>query len=460
MIARLIWIETRRNVARWLVPVILLVAWWMLSARGWIPILWSSTNDLLQESVIPFAVPALAGAAAWMAGRERRRGTQDLLATTPAAPLSRSLSTWASTAIWGIVACTIFAAVMMSWTALVAAWGGPELPSFLSMLTSILAFSAWGYAIGVLAPSRFTAPAVAVGAFGVVLYLTNYMSEVSSSEAGSVYQETWITYLAPDKTRVESAHWHALLYFGLAGAALAVLALSYRRRVPAAMFLIGSLVVAGTGAGMIRHEWIHNHNAVIVPPGGPPPALEPAEEQAPPVQVCEGDPVTVCVHPKYEPLLDDAVAATNRLAEPLSGLPDVPQRAGPHAVHFTGGATRSIFELGQNASLDVSNFASHLVADESIITDAVITNPAQIAMRSWLLQRADIDSHWRCDNPRFRSWETPGMPTSAGMTTRETCAATAHFAALTSAEQRAWLEANYVDLRAGRLTLEDLPPNS
>ena len=75
-------IETRRNAAIWFVPIITGVAWWLLDSQSWTPFLWDSTNRLLQESFIPFAAPAIAGVAAWMAGRDRRRGIDDLLNST------------------------------------------------------------------------------------------------------------------------------------------------------------------------------------------------------------------------------------------------------------------------------------------------------------------------------------------------------------------------------------------
>ncbi|HEX3722497.1 MAG TPA: hypothetical protein VHV31_06880, partial [Nitrolancea sp.] len=56
--SRLLWIEFRRNVGVWFVLPILFVAWYLLDNSGtrtWTPVLWSSTNDLVQKALIPFA---------------------------------------------------------------------------------------------------------------------------------------------------------------------------------------------------------------------------------------------------------------------------------------------------------------------------------------------------------------------------------------------------------------------
>ena len=51
----------------------------------------------------------------------------------------------------------------------------------------------------------------------------------------------------------------------------------------------------------------------------------------------------------------------------------------------------------------------------------------------------------------------PDAPDLPGMPTPRICQAVERFSRLSPAEQRAWLEAHYADLRAGRLGLDDLP---
>src|SRR5207302_3163622 len=64
-----------------------------------------------------YAGPFLAGAAVLMAGRERRRGMDDLLATTPLPAWTRQATTWAATTIWSLLAYLVVAVVIIGITA-------------------------------------------------------------------------------------------------------------------------------------------------------------------------------------------------------------------------------------------------------------------------------------------------------------------------------------------------------
>ena len=82
--------------------------------------------------------------------------------------------------------------------------------------------------------------------------------------------------------------------------------------------------------------------------------------------------------------------------------------------------------------------SAHIVDDSS-------AGRAQNAIAIWLVKRARIDP----DRMLF------GPPGSDYI--RESLAAADRFARLSPAEQRRWLEEHYADLRAGKVTLEDLP---
>jgi hypothetical protein len=82
--SRLLWIEFRRNAGIWFVLPIVALTWYLLdSSRGWIPFLWSETNDLLQGMMVPLPVRRWPGwppgwrdatdVAAWMICWKRRR---------------------------------------------------------------------------------------------------------------------------------------------------------------------------------------------------------------------------------------------------------------------------------------------------------------------------------------------------------------------------------------------------
>ncbi|MCM8749514.1 hypothetical protein NET02_10175 [Thermomicrobiaceae bacterium CFH 74404] len=461
---RLVAIETRRNAGVWLVVAIPLVSWWLLSAWGWVAILWSSTNEQLQAAVAPFAVPAVAGVAAWMAGRDRRRGIEDLLDSTPAPPAAREIALWAATAAWGVLAYATFAAFMMARTALSATWGGPDLWRVAIVLAAILAGAAWGSLIGRQIPSRLTPPLVTVGVLGSMLFLANY--RVPAASGGS--NPSWVNYLAPDKTTPETAPWQMLLYTGLTVAALAGSALRRRRAVLYLVALGIAALLALAGAVMVWGSWPRYDPATgLMRDGWGRPITSPTLEAVQPV--CRGAPVSVCVHPQYLPLLDEAVEEANRLVEPLLGLPGVPMRAEEDDAGFVGGGSSSLLEVGNQGWLSVAAFADDLVADPESRVDGAIVNEAQLAIRIWLIERARIrhahtlgchegipaivtEDSWR---PLHEF--VPGSSNLDGMPTPQICQAVERFSRLSPAEQRDWLEAHYADLRAGRLALDDLP---
>jgi hypothetical protein len=87
---------------------------------------------------------------------------------------------------------------------------------------------------------------------------------------------------------------------------------------------------------------------------------------------------------------------------------------------------------------------------------------AQVALALWLVRQAgDLPTGARLsmDDLTVEKWlmSQTGIPSDAQGSEQRIAAAAERFAALTPAKQRAWLEENYSALRAGELTLEDLP---
>jgi len=109
---RLFTIETRRNIGFWAFPFLAGLAWlaWRIN-QGAEPhssvALWPQTSIDIAFAVA-FVGPAAGGLAAWVAGRDRRRGMDDLLATTPLPVSRRELTLLAATTLW--VLCAYLAA--------------------------------------------------------------------------------------------------------------------------------------------------------------------------------------------------------------------------------------------------------------------------------------------------------------------------------------------------------------
>lgn len=444
---RLLRIETRRNAGVWMTPVIVLLAWYVLSARGWTPLLWSSTDQLLRYSVVQLAAPAVAGAAAWLGSRERRRHTVDLLATMSRPAVTRRLSVWAGTVVWALSAYVLFAAYMIGRSALETFSGGPAFWPVAVVVSAILAHGAWGYALGTVLPSRFTAPLVAVGAFGAQQVLASVSISVSGGSQG-----TWVNALSAhhDFIAANVHPWQSLLYASLAVAAFAVLFLLERRTTVRAVPLLVSSVLAVTAVVCIwgNSSGSQTQSGEVRDNFG---RTMPVTEHAQAPTVCRDGVLTVCVEDAYAPLMDQAVRSANEVVQPLLGLPGVPMRVAPEQMGVSSGYSeeRPWYDPAWSMEVDAQGYADTLVADQASLQDYGLVNEPQLAISDWLRARVKLDT--QCYG------EMPERAQYPGERTRTTCAATGRFARLSPAQQRSWLEAHYADLRAGKLTLEDLP---
>jgi hypothetical protein len=159
------------------------------------------------------------------------------------------------------------------------------------------------------------------------------------------------------------------------------------------------------------------------------------------------------MHPAYEPVLREGAVAANRLAAPLLGLPGAPSVYEPLNI---GAETEGGSALSRRFHLDLQDLSYDLVSNGKLRGYPDL-GPAQVAIRSYLYDR--VREHAPQDARRYGCTSRTHRPGDAGpgYQTPATCAATERFAALPEAERRAWLERHYAELRAGRLTLEDLP---
>jgi hypothetical protein len=165
--------------------------------------------------------------------------------------------------------------------------------------------------------------------------------------------------------------------------------------------------------------------------------------------------IEVCVHPAYESLLDDTADAIAKITAPLLGVPGAPVRAaqlpsGAQSIQPDG--TLGIM-VGERRDIVLATAASGLVIDPaSMPTERA--SAAQVAIGRWLMLRAGVSEQWR------HLWLMPASARDLMLTDplfAEIDAAVLRFAALDAAAQRAWLERHFADLRAGRVTLDDLP---
>ncbi|HMG64358.1 MAG TPA: hypothetical protein VK599_15555, partial [Streptosporangiaceae bacterium] len=109
---RLLRLELRRSAMLWLVPVIAVLFWYTVyRPTEAMPPLWNLRAMGMQHSALLDFVP-VAGAAAWMASRDSRRRTADLVSVTARPRWARQLTVWAATTSWALAAYLAFTGAM------------------------------------------------------------------------------------------------------------------------------------------------------------------------------------------------------------------------------------------------------------------------------------------------------------------------------------------------------------
>lgn len=467
----LFWLEFRRSQGYWLLPVMVGLGIFAASYRNYDGVvLW---RELSFASLRSYAViaPLTAALAAWLADRKRRRRTTGLIESVPTAPVRRDLLNVGVATLWGLIGYGLVAA-WFAWNGITGAtWGGPDLGLILTGALAIPIFAGIGGLIGRLVPSKFS-PILALGATFLLTIgadawkqtTTHY--QLDGTPAGYSQEQPlqllmpWGLTTAPwgDFTRPLPYVRESLLWLtGLLAVTIAVTALIRSRSAIAWAGLAISIVIAGIGAvPLIDRDRAQN------PAGQSPVSFTWS------CQTQSG--IEVCVHPAYESRLVESGSLIGDVVSPIAGLEGVPtvwRQAGPWGPPTAGAA-----------SLDGFDWRTQLwaVADEvfPIVNGhggPESSRPAsQLVILEWLAARTGLGHI----NPGFFGWPSevptsperiegniyfPPKPDEAAVASFELQldAAVAHFASLPEAEQRAWLEANWDELRAGTLTLEDLP---
>ncbi|GIF98864.1 hypothetical protein [Catellatospora citrea] len=464
---RLLRLELRRNVMLWMLPAVLAL-FWLITYRPAMahPPLWNIRAMMMQTNASAVFVPTVVGAAAWLGSREARNGMTDLLAGTSRPRWARQLAGWAATTCWALLAYAGCVAALYTVTAQQGAWGGPLWWPVAVGAAGLPAFSALGFAAGALRPSRFTAPLTAVGAFLALELSAQFIHgddsawQISPLVAGpwelgaDQGVATFYRYL-PDLPIAQ-----LMFLGGLTAALLGILGLPVGsggrrlRRGAAALTTVGLLAavaataLAGTGRldphGMIAIPTLHrvgNDRAVPYTP------------------VCGTTSIPVCLHPAYSTYLPTVTAALEPVLRELADLPGAParidqaaaiyrqdpnngviiSREGPAAIGtpptlrvllpFQSGRSMTAAELGSALRADTGRDIVNWVLN--IGRDGV--SEAQLAVAEAVLATSTLPA---------------GTPAAT---------AAARFAALPSDRRHAWLTEHIAALRAGQVTLDELP---
>lgn len=493
---RLLRLELRRNAMLWLIPVTAVLFWYSVyRPTEAMPPLWNLRAMGMQHSVMLIFVPA-AGAAAWMGSRDSRRRTADLVSVTARPRWARQFAVWAATTAWALAAYLAAVGALYLVIAHQVSWGGPLWWPAAVGAAGIPAMSAIGFAAGVMFPGRFTAPLVTVAVFfGTGLSVgqahgSRSYWQISPLVSGSANVgadpgiATFYHYL-PDLAIAQ-----VVFLAGLTAAVTGALGLPagsgsrWLRSVAAACVLAG-LAAAGTAVALAGTGRLEPYGMIAIP------ALHDAASDQPIhyTPVCSSGAVPVCLNPAYRSYLPVVAAALQPALAQVAGLPGAPARISQAAPVFREAPQNGVYTsavgvqgaVGRKGQDTPAGSSGHsavgLILPDPFpgqsVNSAVITtaqfaaqirvlggqdviasviggdSPAQQAVQVALLRAAGARLS---QLPRSMQPRRSGPPLSAG-----TRAAAQRFAALPAAARHAWLVQHLAALRAGRVTLAQLP---
>ena len=498
---RLLRLELKRSMAPYLLPLLVAVFYFdtIRTASGFPPV-WTLRASVITDHML-FEFSAFAGGlAAWAGSRERRRKTLDLASTTPRAAWARLSVTLAGTLCWLLLAFLAGVAVLYIQTALQATWGGPSLWPVFVGAAGVTAVTMIGFTCGVVFPGRFTAPLVATGV--LVLYQAGLRQALGVTPLSGTYAllspanappsvDAGVYYhLAPDVpiTQVMFLGGIVVALVGVLGLAPGLRQLASAgglRSLRAALarsdgWLLRLVAVILAACG-VAASWTAFALAGTAKPdavgGWEVPALHSAasDQRVPVTQDCaSGSGFQVCVHPAFSYYLHDVAAALDPVAAEIAGLPDAPARA-EEVASMSGG---QIVHSGISGNPPVFEFTAERVGplfgqfygipDPAVwregfqqgLLDAFLAGPsrqagpvpisaAQQAVEDALLITAGTNQSATIGKMLQNGQPIAGPPAVVSAAQR--------FAVLSASARHAWLAAHLAALRAGTITLAQIP---
>jgi len=488
----LLQIELRRNAMVWIAPVTIVLFYFTTFRPVMaLPALWGLRTLAMQTDALIAFGPFVAGAAAWMGSREGRRDTAEMVAGTARARWSAQLVTWGATTLWALASFAVCVAAVYIATAIQASWGAAEWWPAAVDAAWIVALSAVGFAAGAMFPSRFAAPlaalitAVALEiAFRAELPLvpldplhpalrfSPYSLALPTIGLPLIPFDAGIYYpFLPDLSIVQT-----MLGAGLAAVAIGGLGLreiarrGARRLVATALALTLAGIAASLAAVILAGGAIPDEHGMIEIP-----ALHYSADDHPYsyTPACNAAAIPVCVHPAFRGELPGLARMLRPVARDLAGLPGVPVRVdldasannqlavatGTHCQHTRNGVEchSSALVAGYGAgtvsgtpptlhfAFDLESIAGGTLDDAAVQNFAQATiggrgDTARAAIAGALIHDAGIPL---------------GMDDFALIA--PALAVARRFSELPAASQRAWIRFHWSALRAGEITLAQLP---
>jgi hypothetical protein len=485
---RLLRLELRRNAMLWMVPVAVALFWYHdYRATMALPPMWNLRVMTMQHGVLLDFVPPVTGAAAWMGWRDSRRKMTDLVATTARPRWAAQLVTWSATTFWAMAAYLGCVGVTYAMIARQAPWGGPLWWPAAVGAAGIPVLSALGFAAGIFFPTRLTTPLVTVGTFFALGF---------SSQGAHTDRSLWLLSpqlagsadIGPDSGVGTFYHYlpdlsiaQVLFLAGLALAALGALGLpaqagGRRLRRSAAVLAAAGLAAAMTAVTLVGTGRADPHGMVIIP------ALHDAANDMPInyTPVCGHMQIPVCLNPAYAAYLPVVTAAVEPVLIEVAGLPGAPARISQSAPTFAQVSGNGVTigmpgllvlpdQLPGEQGTTTAKFAAMVRSNAAVNIVARLLagqsrDQAQQAVAAALLQIAGAQP--LATNPSEPSGQQAGNARQSGNgalgpltppLSAQGLAAARRFAALPATARHAWLVTHLAALRAGRITLAQLP---
>jgi hypothetical protein len=403
----------------------------------------------------------------------------DLVTALAAPAWTRRVAAWAATAVWAVGAYLVFVAGLFG----VYAWQGlqGEPPWWWVGVgaTAVAAFSAAGFAVGVLVRGRYAAPLATIASLIALMF---------SSQTGFSHTSGWALVLPTNSNgnyQPPSGIFYPylpdlpiarMLFF--AGITVAIVGLlgvvgaagPSRSRTTAVVVAACGVLAGGTAVGLATTARLANDGTVID-------ALHDAANDQPiaytPVCVPAGG-VPVCVHPAYRGYLPDLTAALAPVLSTLAGLPGAPVQAiqTPGAYESRhGNAGQDVTLVGTVLSipLDAEGLPGSFgwtgqelnddlrlrVVHAFVVGGDGAGTPAQQAVQSALLDVSGVPFDYQTQH--LDAHDIPWWTPTVNADTPAVAAAAQRLAALPAAARTAWLGAHLPALRAGTLALAELP---
>ena len=434
--------------------VIALGVWFTLLNRRTGVVLWYDISLWLAMSYAVIG-PLCAGLAAWGSGRSRRRRMNDQLDSVPMPGWQQDLMSFLTAGAIGALGYGGTVLIVLGWASTEATWGRPYGVVLVSGLVMVVLFSIVGAAIGMVWSHHLAALTALAITLGSVVFGASVQRGIGFSK-GVRELTLWNTLNTlghggfnewESRRNLPEISNVIVLATGLGALVIAATLLLRYRRMSFVVAVVATLFWTVAGSAMTTNGTLSPQLAFSEPP---------AVTASFSYNCSEHSGIELCLHPAWSGLEPEIADIITGFYGPVAGLEGVPTklvqmdpRVQPHPTP-DGATSLYLFQGDKYLVFQLTmGLRDQLFSNVEIGSEA---NDAQQVIAGWLMQRTGA-------RPVFSlPWGmTADENTVAIAREQELQTAVDQFSVLSPEQQRTWLEANWDALRAGELTLDDLP---